>query len=291
MIGLVFHDVFVGDDGRRVRHASSRRSASASTQTIVKWGIAALLILPQSVLLGVTFPLMSAGVMRREPRARRARARAALLREQPRRGGAACSSPGSGCSRPSGCPGTLLAAAMINVVVAARSRRARAVARRRAADAPLAPAHGTDGAPRGAAPRLDARARCCSPSASAPRSRSFIYEIGWIRMLVARARQRDALVRAHAVGVHPRPGARRVVDPPPRRRERAIRSRMLGSVQMAMGIARDRDAAGLHRVVRLDGALIGGVRRERRTATSLFIARAATRSASPSCCRRRSAPA
>ena len=40
-----------------------------AAQTIVKWGIASLLILPQSILLGMTFPLMSAGVVRRDPAA------------------------------------------------------------------------------------------------------------------------------------------------------------------------------------------------------------------------------
>ena len=34
------------------------------TLTVAKWSIAALLILPQSVLLGTTFPLMSAGFLR-----------------------------------------------------------------------------------------------------------------------------------------------------------------------------------------------------------------------------------
>ena len=50
-------------------------------QTIVKWGIAGLLILPQSVLLGMTFPLMSAGVVRRIPERSGQCARDALLRE------------------------------------------------------------------------------------------------------------------------------------------------------------------------------------------------------------------
>ena len=34
---------------------------------LYKWGMAALLILPQSILLGMTFPLMSAGIIRRFP--------------------------------------------------------------------------------------------------------------------------------------------------------------------------------------------------------------------------------
>ena len=36
---------------------------------LYKWGMAALLILPQSILLGMTFPLMSAGIIRRFPNA------------------------------------------------------------------------------------------------------------------------------------------------------------------------------------------------------------------------------
>src|SRR6185436_8453957 len=32
--------------------------------TIAKWGVAAVLILPQSILLGATFPLMSTGIIR-----------------------------------------------------------------------------------------------------------------------------------------------------------------------------------------------------------------------------------
>ena len=54
---------------------------------VAKWGIASALILPQSVLLGATFPLMSAGVLRLEPWRTGTHARAALLRQQPRRGG------------------------------------------------------------------------------------------------------------------------------------------------------------------------------------------------------------
>lgn len=37
---------------------------SAGFITVTKWGLASLLILPQSILLGMTFPLMSAGILR-----------------------------------------------------------------------------------------------------------------------------------------------------------------------------------------------------------------------------------
>ncbi|MBI4526429.1 MAG: fused MFS/spermidine synthase [Deltaproteobacteria bacterium] len=42
-------------------------TGSVAIVTAIKWGSAALLILPQSILLGMTFPLMSGGVMRRYP--------------------------------------------------------------------------------------------------------------------------------------------------------------------------------------------------------------------------------
>src|ERR1041384_2567242 len=59
IIGLVFHDVFVAITGfayDTLFHAIGLGPA----QTVAKWAIAALLILPQSILLGMTFPLMSA---------------------------------------------------------------------------------------------------------------------------------------------------------------------------------------------------------------------------------------
>jgi predicted membrane-bound spermidine synthase len=40
---------------------------SPATIDAVKWGVAAAAILPQSILLGATFPLMSAGVVRLQP--------------------------------------------------------------------------------------------------------------------------------------------------------------------------------------------------------------------------------
>src|SRR5437016_809999 len=65
-IGLVFHDVFVATTN--VAYTSLFPAIGLGVaQTIAKWAIASLLILPQSVLLGMTFPLMSAGVVRRVP--------------------------------------------------------------------------------------------------------------------------------------------------------------------------------------------------------------------------------
>ena len=63
-IGLFFHGLF-----RAVSDAAYSSIfpalAGGAALVIVKWTIAGLLILPQSVLLGTTFPLMSAGLLRR----------------------------------------------------------------------------------------------------------------------------------------------------------------------------------------------------------------------------------
>lgn len=40
---------------------------SVATAHLLKWSIAALMIIPQSILLGMTFPLMTAGIVRRYP--------------------------------------------------------------------------------------------------------------------------------------------------------------------------------------------------------------------------------
>lgn len=66
ILAIVFHTVFT--------HATDfaylfiiPQLSSAEAITAFKWTLAALLILPQSILLGMTFPLMSAGIIRRFP--------------------------------------------------------------------------------------------------------------------------------------------------------------------------------------------------------------------------------
>jgi predicted membrane-bound spermidine synthase len=63
-IGFVFHDVFVGTTAIAYDSVFPHLAGSPLLLTVVKWTIASALILPQSVLLGTTFPLMSAGVLR-----------------------------------------------------------------------------------------------------------------------------------------------------------------------------------------------------------------------------------
>src|SRR3989337_24573 len=66
LIGLVFHDIFQSVSG--VAYATLFPAlAGGAALVAVKWLLAGLLILPQSLLLRATFPLMSAGILRRLP--------------------------------------------------------------------------------------------------------------------------------------------------------------------------------------------------------------------------------
>lgn len=62
--GALFHPIYGGITGFAYDTAFPNLPGSWAVQAF-KWGSGALLILPQSILLGMTFPLMSSGLMRR----------------------------------------------------------------------------------------------------------------------------------------------------------------------------------------------------------------------------------
>src|SRR6185503_21068589 len=62
LIALVFHDSFAALTAWA--YASVFPALGGVALLLTKWTLAGLLLLPQSVLLGATFPLMSAGVIR-----------------------------------------------------------------------------------------------------------------------------------------------------------------------------------------------------------------------------------
>src|SRR5256714_3652290 len=64
LLGLLFHPGFRAASAVAYDSLFPALVASPGAQSAVKWALAALLILPQSVLLGATFPLMSAGILR-----------------------------------------------------------------------------------------------------------------------------------------------------------------------------------------------------------------------------------
>jgi predicted membrane-bound spermidine synthase len=119
VIGLVFHDLFLGVSAVAYDTLFPALAGSAALQP-VKWVLAGALILPQSVLLGATFPLMSAGVLRREPPGDAATGRVLALLYFANSLGAAAGVllAGFWLLRLAGLPGTLVAAAIVNLVVA-----------------------------------------------------------------------------------------------------------------------------------------------------------------------------
>jgi predicted membrane-bound spermidine synthase len=143
-IGLLFHDAYLAVT-RFAYDALLPPLAGSAMLAAAKWGVASLLILPQSVLLGMTFPLMSAGALRHV--ARHASGGAS--------GGDAGAGSGPGRTLSMlyfansfgaaggvllagfwllglvGLPGTLLTAALINIVVALATAVAAYVAGRR----------------------------------------------------------------------------------------------------------------------------------------------------------------
>ncbi len=145
------------------------------TVSVFKWTLSALLILPQSILLGMTFPLMSAGILRRFP-GRPGRSVALLYFTNSI--GAAIGVLASGflLIRLVGLPGTIMTAGVINIALAlmvwalVRSEGSAAVQ-----TAPVTVE--TRNQSCGAWPRFFLLASLVTGTAS------FIYEIGWIRML------------------------------------------------------------------------------------------------------------
>ena len=256
LIGLFFHEAFQGVISWT--YATVYPALAGSwLLPLAKWGIASALILPQSVLLGMTFPLMTAGVLRLARENAGPLARDALLLQQPRRGG--------GRARRRFLPGLA-------------GRPARHPAHRRHAQPRRGRSDGWRGAlqrgmrrsmrerreskagERGGSHARPSRFYLPGPATRAnapldqPRHRRRVVHLRDRLDPDARAgpRQRDSLVRADALGVHPRPRPRRLVDPLPRRPapEPAPHA---GPRPVDDGLPRIGHAAALRPVVRLGG--------------------------------------
>ncbi|TAK84552.1 MAG: spermine synthase [Betaproteobacteria bacterium] len=165
-LALVFHPAFVGltdwSYASLLPALGDEGSALAA-----KLALSCLLILPQSVLLGMTFPLMSAGLARAHPLAQ---GEAVAMLYFTNSLGAAAGALASGFALIAwvGLPGTLRTAGMINIVLAL----AVWLLARPAHDAPLAAHAGRD-----------VRSRLLLAVAFFTGLASFVYEIAWIRML------------------------------------------------------------------------------------------------------------
>jgi spermidine synthase len=244
--GLVFHPLYVAVTGFGYGTVFPALG-DPSTVGAVRWALAGLLILPQAVVLGATFPLMAAGLVRADPtRPGGGVARAYLLNTVGGAGGVLLA--GFAFIGWFGFAGTSVAAAVLNfsaaglVWYAVRGGEGTAAvghgevdvsgsgAETSGSGAPAAPVAPP---PRTPVPRL---AGLLFPVAFGTAVASFAYEIGWIRMLSlllgsathAFELMLSAFILGLAVGAFV---VRSFVD-----RVRAP-LRALGLIQVAMGLA------------------------------------------------------
>lgn len=143
---------------------------------LVKWTAAGSLILPQSILLGATFPLMSAGIVRLSPEVS-GRTLSWLYFSNSLGAVFGVLTSGFVLIGLVGLPGTSLTAGLVNLALAGavwalvRTRQATAANGRVEPPAPGAPAS------------IAAPPRLLLWTALLTGAASFLYEIGWIRML------------------------------------------------------------------------------------------------------------
>ena len=187
LLALVFHDTFGW--ATAAAYDSLFPSLGGATLTAVKWAIAGALILPQSILLGTTFPLMSAGVIR-VAGAGRAPGRILGLLYFANSLGAAIGVVLAGffLIEAVGLPGTVLIAAFMNIVAAiVVGLLARAHDRQTAEmTADIAANTGTDNTADMTTDAGGGDASLWRPLlvvAFGTAVASFVYEIAWIRML------------------------------------------------------------------------------------------------------------
>ncbi len=172
LLALVFHRAFISLTGWAFDTVMP--ALGASGVDLFKWSLASALILPASVLLGTTFPLMSAGVMRLYGD-RGGRSLSMLYFTNSLGAAIGVLVSGFFLIDRFGLPGTVLTAGIMNVVLALIVGL---IARRLPVSPNLEEAGG--GTPAAAGASL---ARVMLAVAFFTGAASFIYEVTWIRML------------------------------------------------------------------------------------------------------------
>ncbi|UCF41925.1 MAG: fused MFS/spermidine synthase [Gemmatimonadota bacterium] len=181
-VGLFFHEIYGGVTGFAY-DTLFPVVGNGVLLTLTKWVIAGSLILPQSILLGTTFPLMGAGVLRRYA-ANPGRTLAVLYFANSLGAAVGVVIAGFYLLQAVGLPGTLLVAAMLNLVAALGSgfvaqRTPLRGAVREPAPAQAMPVAVTDAA----ALRQQQLVLLLLGVSFGTAVASFIYEIAWLRML------------------------------------------------------------------------------------------------------------
>jgi spermidine synthase len=182
LIGLVFHEIYQWSTS--FAYESIYPSlAGTPLLAAAKWSIASALILPQSVLLGATFPLMSAGVLRLR-RGHTGQSLSLLYFANSLGAAVGVLVAGFYLVGLAGLPGTLLVAAMLNLLVALATFGVIGTARRSPqAEAAARPAATERAAAEPGRLATGPLAPLLLFTSFGTAVASFIYEIDWIRML------------------------------------------------------------------------------------------------------------
>ena len=216
VLGLLFHPTF------RAAYDFSFATAIPALPSALwihayKWSLGSLLILPQSVLLGMTFPLISGGLIRRWPD-RPGETLATLYFTNSLGAAVGVLVSGFVLIGAVGLPGTIRIAGLLNIALALAIWAA--VRGQRGAGARPSPADRRPKPPAGAGP-LEPLARSIG---RVPHRHRFVH----VRARLdpdaePGARQLDPFIRVDAERVHLRSGLRRAVREPPHRAARRIR--------------------------------------------------------------------
>jgi predicted membrane-bound spermidine synthase len=173
VIALVFHKTFVAMSDT-FYFSMLPDIDSVWLGSLLKWSAAAALILPQSVLLGTTFPLMTTGVIRRYP-AQPGGSLAMLYFTNSIGAAVGVLVSGFWLIALVGLPGTIMTAGLLNVALA--------LVVCVLAKLDPAPATRPSEVPAEQAEDADGLATLFFAAAAITGASSFIYEIGWLRML------------------------------------------------------------------------------------------------------------
>jgi spermidine synthase len=225
ILGILFHRVFIASTDFSFATVIPALPTGCSIYAY-KWSLAALLVLPQSVLLGMTFPLISGGIIRSWPD--RAGETVATLYFTNSLGGAlGVLASGFVLIGMVGLPGTTLTAGLLNMVIA---MAVWLTIRGQTEPAP-SPATRT---PSESSEVRDPVARWFAIAAFLTGAASFMYELGWIRMLSlvlsSSTHSFELMLSAFIFGLafgglNVRKRIERIADP----------ERYLGGIMLAMG--------------------------------------------------------
>ncbi len=183
LVGLVFHDLIYAPVTGWAYDSLFPALGSGVTVGLAKWSLAGLLILPQSIMLGATFPLMSAGIIRRAPE-RPGSVLSILYFTNSLGAAAGVLIAGFVLVRQAGLPGTLLAAAIVNLLVGLVAFFVAKLSPPAAAGE-ATPSRDTGTRFNGDAALVDlpVLTRLLLVAALGTAIASFVYEVSWIRLL------------------------------------------------------------------------------------------------------------